>query len=263
MPPPPRPPGQHDDRHRGGPLRGRADAGGAGAHADAAGSVCSPTASRRTATSGVTPPSATPLASPPRRRCSRPWGSGLGACGWREIEVARAESGAPSDRAARARPGAGRRTWDPVLAADDDPHPPTGRGHRRRAVIPILTPEEMAAVDAAAPDPVEVLIERAGAAVAHHALVLLQRCLRPPRDRAGRQGEQRSRRAGGRPAAATPRGPGRGDRRQGRPVDPAAGRPRDRRRLRHRLPRGAPRPRGVRRPRAGGRHPERHRRHHR
>jgi ADP-dependent NAD(P)H-hydrate dehydratase / NAD(P)H-hydrate epimerase len=40
-------------------------------------------------------------------------------------------------------------------------------------VIPILTPEEMAAVDAAAPDPVEVLIERAGAAVAHHALVLL------------------------------------------------------------------------------------------
>jgi ADP-dependent NAD(P)H-hydrate dehydratase / NAD(P)H-hydrate epimerase len=41
-------------------------------------------------------------------------------------------------------------------------------------VIPILTPDEMAAVDAAAPDPVEVLIERAGAAVAHHALDLLQ-----------------------------------------------------------------------------------------
>ncbi len=40
-------------------------------------------------------------------------------------------------------------------------------------MIPILTPREMAAVDAAAPDPVEVLIERAGAAVAHHALVLL------------------------------------------------------------------------------------------
>ena len=40
-------------------------------------------------------------------------------------------------------------------------------------MIPILTPEEMAAVDAASPEPVEVLIERAGAAVAHHALVLL------------------------------------------------------------------------------------------
>ena len=40
-------------------------------------------------------------------------------------------------------------------------------------MIPILTPEEMAAVDAAATDPVEVLIERAGAAVAAAALDLL------------------------------------------------------------------------------------------
>ena len=40
-------------------------------------------------------------------------------------------------------------------------------------MIPILTPAEMAAVDASAPEPVEVLIERAGAAVAHHALDLL------------------------------------------------------------------------------------------
>jgi NAD(P)H-hydrate epimerase len=40
-------------------------------------------------------------------------------------------------------------------------------------VIPILTPEEMTAVDAAAPEPVEVLVERAGAAVAHEALRLL------------------------------------------------------------------------------------------
>jgi hydroxyethylthiazole kinase-like uncharacterized protein yjeF len=37
-------------------------------------------------------------------------------------------------------------------------------------VIPIVTPEEMAAVDAAAPEPVEVLIERAGAAVARAVL---------------------------------------------------------------------------------------------
>jgi NAD(P)H-hydrate epimerase len=40
-------------------------------------------------------------------------------------------------------------------------------------VIPILTPAEMGAVDAAAADPVEVLIERAGAAVAREALALL------------------------------------------------------------------------------------------
>lgn len=40
-------------------------------------------------------------------------------------------------------------------------------------MIPVLTPSEMAAVDAAAPEPVEVLIERAGAAVAREALRLL------------------------------------------------------------------------------------------
>jgi hydroxyethylthiazole kinase-like uncharacterized protein yjeF len=40
-------------------------------------------------------------------------------------------------------------------------------------MIPVLTPEEMGAVDAAAPEPLEVLIERAGAAVAREALDLL------------------------------------------------------------------------------------------
>jgi NAD(P)H-hydrate epimerase len=40
-------------------------------------------------------------------------------------------------------------------------------------MIPVLTPEEMAAVDAAAPEPVEVLIGRAGAAVAREALAVL------------------------------------------------------------------------------------------
>lgn len=40
-------------------------------------------------------------------------------------------------------------------------------------MTPILTPEEMAAVDAEAPEPVEVLIERAGAAVARAALGML------------------------------------------------------------------------------------------
>lgn len=40
-------------------------------------------------------------------------------------------------------------------------------------MLPVLTPEEMAAVDAAAPEPVEVLIGRAGAAVARTALAML------------------------------------------------------------------------------------------
>lgn len=40
-------------------------------------------------------------------------------------------------------------------------------------MIPVLAPDEMAAVDADAPEPVEVLVERAGAAVARAALALL------------------------------------------------------------------------------------------
>lgn len=40
-------------------------------------------------------------------------------------------------------------------------------------MIPVVTPAQMAAIDAAAPEPVEVLIERAGAAVARAALDLM------------------------------------------------------------------------------------------
>lgn len=40
-------------------------------------------------------------------------------------------------------------------------------------MLPVLTPEEMRAVDRAAPEPVEVLVERAGAAVARAALSML------------------------------------------------------------------------------------------
>lgn len=40
-------------------------------------------------------------------------------------------------------------------------------------MIPVVTPEEMGAIDAEAPEPVEVLIERAGAAVARAALQVL------------------------------------------------------------------------------------------
>ena len=37
-------------------------------------------------------------------------------------------------------------------------------------MIPVVTPDEMRAIDAAAPEPFEVLVERAGAAVARVAL---------------------------------------------------------------------------------------------
>ena len=40
-------------------------------------------------------------------------------------------------------------------------------------MIPVVTPAEMRAIDAASPEPVEVLIDRAGAAVARAALDLL------------------------------------------------------------------------------------------
>ncbi|MGH9249058.1 MAG: bifunctional ADP-dependent NAD(P)H-hydrate dehydratase/NAD(P)H-hydrate epimerase, partial [Acidimicrobiales bacterium] len=40
-------------------------------------------------------------------------------------------------------------------------------------MLPVLTPDEMAAVDAAAPEPVEVLVGRAGAALAREAVALL------------------------------------------------------------------------------------------
>ncbi len=42
-----------------------------------------------------------------------------------------------------------------------------------RAVLPVVTPEEMRAADATAPEPFEVLVERAGRAVARSALRLL------------------------------------------------------------------------------------------
>ena len=40
-------------------------------------------------------------------------------------------------------------------------------------MLAVLTPDEMAAVDAAAPEPVDVLIRRAAGAVAHHAVDLM------------------------------------------------------------------------------------------
>ena len=51
--------------------------------------------------------------------------------------------------------------------------PGSGPGPAGSAVEPVVTPAEMGAIDAAAPEPVEVLIERAGWAVARAALGLL------------------------------------------------------------------------------------------
>ena len=55
-----------------------------------------------------------------------------------------------------------------------DAHVEHGRGRRAGAgVIPVLTPAEMAGVDRQAPEPVDVLVGRAGAAVARRAARLL------------------------------------------------------------------------------------------
>jgi hydroxyethylthiazole kinase-like uncharacterized protein yjeF len=48
-----------------------------------------------------------------------------------------------------------------------------GALRRLAGVLPVVTPEEMASIDAAAPEPVEVLIQRAGAAVARTAVRML------------------------------------------------------------------------------------------
>ena len=166
--------------------------------------------------------------------------------------------GAPTSSAARVRPsGSGQ----PGVVRS---RPPVGQRRKMAAVIPVVTPEEMAAIDAAAPEPVEVLIERAGAAVARAALDLL----------GGTYGRRvvvvagkGNNGADGRAAA------GRLRRRGVRVVeidaadaasDLPAARPADRRRLRHRVPRrvraraGPPGHAGAR-----GRHPVRRRRPHR
>jgi len=66
------------------------------------------------------------------------------------------------------------------VAAVDHAHGADRTGHRHRAliaygerVIPIVTPAEMAAIDAGADVSTEVLIQRAGAAVARSALAFL------------------------------------------------------------------------------------------
>ena len=91
-------------------------------------------------------------------------GLGLGSVGFREIEVIRAESGAPSLLLHGGAAEAARRSRGGSLDADAQPHQPSGSGggdgrDAGRRMIPVVTPEEMNAIDRAAPEPVEVLIE--------------------------------------------------------------------------------------------------------
>ena len=104
--------------------------------------------------------------------------------------------------------------------------------------MPVLSVAEMAAVDAAAPEPVEELIERAGGAVAWAALRMLGGAYGKRVVRRCRQGQQRRRRARTRrvvsPNAACACSVFDAT---DTPSRAAAVRPRHRRRLRHRLPR--------------------------
>lgn len=62
--------------------------------------------------------------------------------------------------------------WPPARCLTRPAAAPALTGHHG-GVIPVVTPEEMGAIDAAAAEPTDVLIDRAGAAVAGQALGLL------------------------------------------------------------------------------------------
>ncbi len=100
-------------------------------------------------------------------------------CGWREWCSSSTSNdsfvtGSRTDQWARLCQTRRARSWhrDPevghvVVRAKHDGH------DRISSVLPIVTPEEMTAIDGAAPESVEVLIGRAGAAVAREALRML------------------------------------------------------------------------------------------
>jgi NAD(P)H-hydrate epimerase len=128
-------------------------------------------------------------------------GVGIGAADWHEIEVERDADGRPSlrvtGRAAELSAAAGVGEWLLTLTHGDtaaqavavalapppmarlDTFQRAGSSHRGLegllggGLVPIVTPEEMGAIDHEAPEPVEVLIGRAGAAVARAAVRLL------------------------------------------------------------------------------------------
>ena len=129
-------------------------------------------------------------------------GLGLGAFGFHDAWVEVEPSGAPrlvvTGRARELAVDRGVVRWHLSLSHDGPVavaivgSPSDGLA---RDVIPIVTPEEMAAIDAAAPEPVEVLIERAGSAVARMARQMLGGTYGPHGQRHRRQGQQRQRRA--------------------------------------------------------------------
>ena len=173
---------------------------------------------------------------------------GLGAFGFHEAWVDVEPSGAPQAACWSGGPGSWRSTAaspggccrSAMTVPSPSPwSPPADRNHPGsvRLVIPIVTPVEMAAIDAAAPEPVDVLIERAGSAVAWAARRMMGgtygrvvHVIVGPGNN-GNDGRVAARRL----ARVGCAGPPARCRHRGRHAD--AGRPRDRRRLRHRLPR--------------------------
>ena len=169
-------------------------------------------------------------------------GLGLGAFGFHDVSVARRRRRRAEPDRHRQGGRAGRRAAGgrlPPLAVPRRARGRRRRGRRRRrrAVIPIVTPEEMAAIDAAAPEPVDVLVGRAGAAVARAARRMLGGTYgRVVNVIAGKGNNGADGRVAGE-LLAVRRCHRAGVRGGGVPVVAAAGRPRHRRRLRHRLPR--------------------------
>ena len=102
-------------------------------------------------------------------------GFGLGAFGFHDVWVERRGVGRAAlvvtSRARELADDAAWSRWHLSLSHTGRSRWPTSSPSETRlvtsaCVIPIVTPEEMAAIDNAAPEPVEVLIERAGSAVA-------------------------------------------------------------------------------------------------
>jgi NAD(P)H-hydrate epimerase len=127
-------------------------------------------------------------------------GVGIGAADWHEIEVLRDEEGRPSlsltGRAAALAAQQGVEGWrltlshseivaqavvvalgaenaSPMLGPFGAQPLPSPDAIDGGGLVPIVTPEEMNAIDRAAPEPVEELINRAGGAVARAAIELL------------------------------------------------------------------------------------------
>jgi ADP-dependent NAD(P)H-hydrate dehydratase / NAD(P)H-hydrate epimerase len=127
-------------------------------------------------------------------------GVGIGAADWHEIEVLRDEDGRPSlsltGRAAALAAQQGVEGWrltlshseivaqavvvalgaenaSPMLGPFGAQALPSPDAIDGGGLVPIVTPEEMNAIDRAAPEPVEELINRAGGAVARAAIELL------------------------------------------------------------------------------------------